>query len=193
VPWLVAGLGNSGDRYSKTRHNLGAMVVDELAGGAGERLRKVRFLPAEIAEIRESGTPVILARSLRFMNESGPAYASLARKRGIEPSDVIAVHDELDLAPGSLQVRLGGGTAGHNGLRSLQQALGSPEFYRVRIGIGRPPGRQDPADFVLEPIPKRMESELAILVGEAADAVRCLIAEGLPAAQDRFNRKGSGV
>jgi peptidyl-tRNA hydrolase, PTH1 family len=193
VTWLVAGLGNPGDRYSKTRHNLGAMVVYELANDAGERLRKVRFLPAEIAEIREAGTPVILARSLRYMNESGPAFASLARKRRIEPSDVIAVHDELDLAPGSLQVRLGGGTAGHNGLRSLQQALGSQEFYRVRIGIGRPPGRQDPADFVLEPIPKRIESDLEILVGEAADAVRCLIAEGLPAAQDRFNRKGSGV
>jgi peptidyl-tRNA hydrolase, PTH1 family len=89
-------------------------------------------------------------------------------------------------------VRLGGGTAGHNGLRSLQQALGSPDFYRVRIGIGRPPGRQDPADYVLEPIPKRMEAELAILAGQAADAVRCLIAEGLPAAQGSFNRKGSG-
>jgi peptidyl-tRNA hydrolase, PTH1 family len=192
VAWLVAGLGNPGERYAKTRHNLGAKVVEELANDAGERLRKVRFLPVELAEIREAGAPVILARSLRYMNESGPAYASVARKRDLEPSDVIAVHDELDLAAGALQVRLGGGTAGHNGLRSLQQALGSPDFYRVRIGIGRPPGRQDPAGFVLEPIPKRMEAELAILVSEAADAVRCLIAEGLPAAQDRFNRKSSG-
>jgi PTH1 family peptidyl-tRNA hydrolase len=146
-----------------------------------------------MAEIREGGTPVLLVRSLRYMNESGPSYASIAHKRGVDPSRVIAVHDELDLGAGGLQVRLGGGTAGHNGLRSLQQALGSPEFHRVRIGVGRPPGRQDPADFVLEPIPKGMETDRAILVADAADAVRCLIDEGLQAAQDRFNRKGSGV
>lgn len=193
MTWLVAGLGNPGDRYAKTRHNLGAMVVDQMARDAGERFRKVRFLPAELAEIREAGTSVILVRSHRYMNESGPSYASVAHKRDVEPGHVIAVHDELDLAAGALQVRLGGGTAGHNGLRSLKQALGSPEFYRVRIGVGRPPGRQDPADFVLEPIPKRTEPELAILVGEAADAVRCLIGDGLAAAQDRFNRKDSGA
>jgi peptidyl-tRNA hydrolase, PTH1 family len=193
VTWLVAGLGNPGDRYARTRHNLGAMVVDQMASDAGERLRKVRFLPAELAEIREAGTSVIIVRSLGHMNESGPAYASVAHKRDVDPSHVIAVHDELDLTAGALQVRFGGGTAGHNGLRSLQQALGSTEFYRVRIGIGRPPGRQDPADFVLEPIPKRLEEEFALLVGEAADAVRCLIGEGLAVAQDRFNRRDSGV
>jgi len=101
---------------------------------------------------------------------------------------LIAVHDELDIPEGTLRIKMGGGPGGHNGLKSLQQALRSPDFPRVRVGIGRPPGRQDPADFVLEPIPKRMEADVAILVDHAADAVRALIAEGLEAAQDRFNR-----
>ena len=191
--WLVAGLGNPGDRYARTRHNLGRMVVDELARSQGERFRKVRFLPAETAEIREGDERVILAGSTRFMNESGPSYASLAKKHGVELDHLIAVHDELDIPAGTLRMKLGGGPGGHNGLKSLQQALRSPEFLRVRIGIGRPPGRQDPADFVLEPIPKRMEADVAILVDHAADAVRALIAEGLEAAQDRFNRSGPAL
>lgn len=191
--WLVAGLGNPGDRYARTRHNLGRMVVDELARSQGERFRKVRFLPAETAEIREGDERVILAGSTRFMNESGPSYASLAKKHGVELDHLIAVHDELDIPAGTLRIKLGGGPGGHNGLKSLQQALRSPDFLRVRIGIGRPPGRQDPSDFVLEPTPKRMEADVAILVDHAADAVRAVIAEGLEAAQDRFNRSGPAV
>jgi peptidyl-tRNA hydrolase, PTH1 family len=188
MAWLVAGLGNPGDRYGRTRHNVGRMVVEDLALQAGERFRKVRFLPVESAEIRVGDDRVILARSTRFMNESGPSYASLAKKQGVEPSRLIAVHDELDIPAGTIRVKLGGGNSGHNGMRSLDQALRSSEYPRVRVGIGRPPGRQDPADFVLQPVGSRDEADLAILVGHAADAVRALITDGLERTQDRFNR-----
>jgi PTH1 family peptidyl-tRNA hydrolase len=192
MAWLVAGLGNPDDRYANTRHNLGRMVVDELARAAGERFRKVRFLPVETAEIRVMADErVMLARSTRYMNESGPGYASLARKNDVATERVIAIHDELDIPPGTLRLKLGGGTSGHNGLRSLQQAMRTAEFLRVRIGVGRPPGRQDPADFVLEPVGKAVGEELATWVDRAADAVRALIVDGLATAQDRFNRQAS--
>jgi PTH1 family peptidyl-tRNA hydrolase len=148
----------------------------------------VRFLPVETAERRLGDERLMLARSTRFMNESGPSYASLAKKQGIEPSQLIAVHDELDIPAGTIRVKLGGGNSGHNGLRSLDQALRTPEYLRVRVGIGRPPGRQDPADFVLQPVGSRDEAGLALLVSHAADAVRSLITEGLERTQDRFNR-----
>ncbi|MEO8292582.1 MAG: aminoacyl-tRNA hydrolase [Actinomycetota bacterium] len=188
--WLVAGLGNPGDRYGRTRHNVGAMVAEELARATGDRFRKARFLPIDVAETHVGDHRVLVAKSQRFMNEAGPSYASLARKNDVDVARVIAVHDDLDLAAGALRVKSGGSTAGHNGLRSLQQALRSPDFLRVRIGIGRPPGRQDPADFVVEPLPKRQEAEVARLVDDAADAVRTLIVEGLERTQDRFNRPG---
>jgi len=188
VAWLIAGLGNPDERYARTRHNIGRMIVDELAHEAGERFRKVRFLPVESAEIRVGDERLILARATRYMNESGPSYASLAKKQGIEPSHLIAVHDELDIPAGTIRIKLGGGNSGHNGLRSLDQALRSRDYLRVRVGIGRPPGRQDPADFVLQPVGARDEADLAILVGHAADAVRSLIADGLERTQDRFNR-----
>lgn len=187
MPWLVAGLGNPGDRFANTRHNVGRMVVDELARTDGERFKKVRFLPAELAQIHEAGDQVLLVKSTHFMNESGPSYAGVAKKRDVEPDRVIAVHDELDIEAGTLRVKLGGGTAGHNGLRSLERSLRSKEFLRVRVGIGRPPGRQDPADFVLDVIPERTEADIAIWVDRAADAVRSLVADGLSATQDRFH------
>lgn len=190
MTWLVAGLGNPGDRYARTRHNLGAMVADELARSDGERLRKVRFVPVDAAEIKVDGERVLLAKSHRWMNESGPSYAGLAKKHDVAPEHVIAVHDDLDLAFGAMRVKIGGSTAGHNGLRSLQAALKTPEFLRVRLGIGRPPGRQDPADFVLDPFSKREEAHAAILVDDAADVVRSLVRAGLVATQDRFNRTG---
>ena len=190
MPWLVAGLGNPGDRYATSRHNVGRLVIDALARDDGARFRKSRFLPAEVAEIHEAGERVLLVLSTRFMNESGPSYASLAKKHQIEPTQIIAVHDELDIAPDTLRVKAGGGNNGHNGLRSLQQALGTGDFLRVRVGIGRPPGRQDPADFVLEPVPKRLQTDFAILAEHAADAVRSLIEDGLVATQDRFNGSG---
>lgn len=189
MTWLVAGLGNPGDRYANTRHNVGRMVVGEMARHAGERFKKVRFLPVEVAEVREAGGErVLLAASTRFMNESGPSYASLANKHDVEADRLIAVYDELDIPAGELRVKLGGGSS-HNGVKSLQQALRSREFLHVRIGIGRPPGRQDPADFVLQPIGKKLEADIAVWVDHAADAVRSLIADGLVATQDRFNRQ----
>jgi peptidyl-tRNA hydrolase, PTH1 family len=191
MTWLVAGLGNPGDRYANTRHNVGRMVAEELARPHEARFRKVRFLPIEAAEIREAGERVVLAWSTRFMNESGPSYASLARKHGVDPDRLIAVYDELDIPPGQLRVKLGGGSS-HNGVKSVQQAMRSREFVHVRIGIGRPPGRQDPADFVLQPIGKSLEADVAIWVDHAADAVRSLIADGLAATQDRFNRQSAG-
>jgi PTH1 family peptidyl-tRNA hydrolase len=188
MAWLIAGLGNPDERYARTRHNIGRMVVDELAREGGDRFRKVRFLPVETAEIRVGDERVVLARSTRYMNESGPSYASLAKKRGIEPVRLVAVHDELDIPAGTIRVKQGGGNSGHNGLRSLDQALRTVDYPRVRVGIGRPPGRQDPADFVLQPVGARDEADLALLVGHAADAVRAVITEGLERTQDRFNR-----
>jgi PTH1 family peptidyl-tRNA hydrolase len=190
MAWLVAGLGNPGDRYAKTRHNLGSMVVDDLAYAAGERFRKARFVPVEVAELTIDGERVWLAKSLRYMNESGPSYASTAKKHAIAPDHVIAVHDEIDLAFGALRIKSGGGTAGHNGLKSLQRALRTPDFLRVRLGVGRPPGRQEPADYVLEPFARRDEADVALLIDEGADAVRTLIASGLEAAQGRHNSPG---
>jgi len=190
MTWLVAGLGNPGERYAKTRHNLGYRVVDELASRASERFRRVRFSSTELCELSEGGERVLLAKSGAFMNESGPALASLAGRRHVEPDHVIAAHDEIDLAFGSLRVKFGGSTAGHNGVRSLAQALRTPDFYRVRMGVGRPPGRKDPADWVLEGFAKREEPDVAMLVDDAADAVLSLVRDGLQLTQDKFNRTG---
>lgn len=190
MTWLVAGLGNPGERYARTRHNVGAMVVDELARRSGERFRRTRFVPVDSAEILGAGERVVLAKAHTWMNVSGPAYASLARKRRVPAENVIAVHDDLDLAFGALRVKLGGSTAGHHGLDSLVAALKTREFPRVRMGIGRPPGRQEPFDFVLQPFAKRDEAEVALFVDDAADAVLSLVSDGLQATQDRFNRPG---
>jgi peptidyl-tRNA hydrolase, PTH1 family len=190
MTWLVAGLGNPGERYAGTRHNVGAMVVDELANRAGERLRKARFVPADVAEITADGERMLLVKSRTFMNESGPAYASVARKHDIRPDHVIAAHDELDLAFGALRVKFGGSTAGHHGLDSLVAGLRTPDFYRLRLGIGRPPGRQDPLDFVLRPFSREEEEVVVVLVDQAADAAMSLARHGLSPTQDRYNRSG---
>jgi PTH1 family peptidyl-tRNA hydrolase len=188
MAWLVAGLGNPGALYANTRHNAGRLVVDELARAHDVRLKKVRFLPSEAAEYQLDGERVWLLGSTSFMNESGPAFAGFARKHGIEPEEVIAVHDELEIPPGELMLKFGGGTAGHNGLKSLGQALGTQGFLRVRVGIGRPPGRQDPADFVTQPLGRGQRKDFAVTIARAAEAVETLITEGLETAQQRFNR-----
>jgi PTH1 family peptidyl-tRNA hydrolase len=188
--WLVAGLGNPGERYSATRHNVGARVVERLADRLGTRLRKVRFLPIEAGEVVVDGERVWLARPQTFMNVSGPSIASLARKRDVDPDRVVVVHDEIDLAFGSLKVKRGGSTAGHRGLDSVAQALRTKDFLRVRIGVGRPAGRKDPADHVLEPFARAEREEVEVLVEEAADAVLTLVTDGLAAAQGRHNRAG---
>jgi peptidyl-tRNA hydrolase, PTH1 family len=190
MTWLVAGLGNPGGGYAGTRHNVGAMVVDELANRAGERFRKARFVPADVAEITADGERMLLVKSRTFMNESGPSYASVARKHDIQPDHLIAAHDDLDLAFGALRVKFGGSTAGHHGLDSLVAGLRTPDFYRLRLGIGRPPGRQDPLDFVLRPFSKKEEEVVAVLVDQGADAALSLARHGLSPTQDRYNRPG---
>jgi peptidyl-tRNA hydrolase, PTH1 family len=190
MTWLVAGLGNPGPRHARNRHNLGYLVVDELGARAGERFKKARFVPADVCELKEGGERVLLAKAHAFMNENGPAFASLVRKHRVEQDHVIAVHDEIDLPFGALRVKLGGSTAGHNGVRSLAAALRTQDFFRVRLGVGRPAGRRDPADWVLEDFAKHQEADVAILVDDGADAVLSIVRDGLEATQDRFNRSG---
>jgi PTH1 family peptidyl-tRNA hydrolase len=188
--FLVAGLGNPGERYATTRHNVGAMVVEEVSSRAGSKLRKARFLPLLVAETREAEEQVLLAVSLRFMNESGPAFASMAKRRGISADQVIACHDEIDLPFGALHVKFGGSTAGHHGLDSMVSALGTRDFYRVRLGVGRPPGRPEShPDWLLEPFPKRPLADVDQLVANGADATQSLIRDGLAQTQERFNRR----
>jgi PTH1 family peptidyl-tRNA hydrolase len=190
-PWLVAGLGNPGKEYARTRHNVGAMVSERLAERLDGRFKKVRMLPLLVAEAHRGETPILLTAPGSFMNVSGPPIASLARKRGVAVDHVVACHDEIDLAFGALRIKRGGSTAGHHGLDSMVQAFRSPDFYRVRIGIGRPAGRCENVDFVLSPFIKKEMEEVAILVEDAADAVLCLIDEGLSRAQARYNRSGT--
>jgi PTH1 family peptidyl-tRNA hydrolase len=185
-PWLVVGLGNPGSRYAGTRHNVGAMVTDGLADRTGGRWKSHKGR-ADVVEGRLSGERVVLARPRSYMNESGGPVAALAGFFKVPIDRIVAVHDELDLPFGVLRLKTGGGDNGHNGLKSLRASLGSGEFHRVRVGIGRPPGRQDPADFVLRDYSPAERKELPLQLELAADAVEVLIDEGLVAAQNRFN------
>ena len=188
-PWLVVGLGNPTDRYARNRHNVGQMVVDLLAGRAGVRWtsHKSRALVAEVRlGVLPGGAPgprVVLAKSTGYMNVSGGPVAALARALGIEPARILVVHDELDLPLGSLRLKLAGGEGGHNGLKSVTQHLGTREYARLRIGIGRPPGQMDPADYVLRDFAKNEQPEIAVVIEEAADAVIAVVTEGLEKAQ----------
>jgi peptidyl-tRNA hydrolase, PTH1 family len=186
-PWIVLGLGNPDDEYGNTRHNAGAMVVTRLAERAGTRLRRSSRNRAQVAEIRDGDARVVLARPSSYVNESGGPASLLARWYKTPVERIIVVHDEIDLAFGKLQVRRDGGTAGHNGLKDVAKALGSPDFLRVRIGVGRPPGRKDPADYVLEPIGKRDAEDFSVLIERAADATMDLVHLALERAQDRHN------
>ncbi|MGH2740810.1 MAG: aminoacyl-tRNA hydrolase [Actinomycetota bacterium] len=186
--WLVVGLGNPGPGYAETRHNIGARVVERLAERLGTRFRKVRFISVEAAEARLGDQPLYLLRPLVFMNESGPPVTSFLRKRRLETERLVAVHDDIDLAFGALRLKRGGSTAGHRGLESLVRALRTPDFFRVRVGVGRPKGRQDAADHVLDAFSRSEREQAGFLVEDAADAVETLIREGLSPAQDRFNR-----
>ena len=184
---LVVGLGNPGREYAQTRHNVGFMVAEELARRTGGSWRG-KF-SGELAEVRFDGMRLALLRPQTFMNESGRSVAAAARFFKVEPDDLLVVHDEVDLEPGRLQVRLGGGLAGHNGLRSVAQQLGTPEFARLRVGVGRPE-RGDPrpvADFVLSEFPPELDVEA--LVSRAADAVESVARDGLEEAQNRFNER----
>ncbi|HWI32376.1 MAG TPA: aminoacyl-tRNA hydrolase [Microbacterium sp.] len=186
--WLVVGLGNPGPRYEATRHNVGQLVVDELAARRGEGFTSHKA-NARIAEtwLRPGSAKLVLAKPNSFMNVSGGPVAGLARFFDVSPARVVIVHDELDIPFDTIKLKVGGGPGGHNGVRDVAKALGTPEFPRVRVGIGRPPGRQDPADWVLHPFGSAERASLPIIVGEAADAVEQLIGEGLVAAQQRFH------
>lgn len=189
--WLVVGLGNPGERYESTRHNVGARVVERLGERLGERFRKARFIPVRVAEAKADGHRLWLVRPQTFMNVSGPPVASFARRHRLGPDRIVVCHDEIDLAFGALKLKRGGSTAGHHGLDSLCQALHSIDFSRVRLGVGRPRGRKEPANHVLEKFAKDEREEVELLIEDAADAVLTLVRDGLSAAQDRFNRPGS--
>jgi PTH1 family peptidyl-tRNA hydrolase len=185
-PWLVIGLGNPGNDYANTRHNAGAMAVSLLAERFGEKLRRSRQR-ADVAEARDGDTRLILARPHSYMNDSGGPASLLSRYYKVPLERLIVVYDDIDLAAGKVQVRRGGGTAGHNGMKDIVKALGGPGFFRVRLGVGRPPGRQDPADYVLAPIPKRLAEDFGVLVERGADAVMDVIRLPLAEAQNRNN------
>lgn len=191
--WLVVGLGNPGPRYEQTRHNVGQMVIAELAARRGETLRapanRGNRANARVAEtwLRPGGAKLVLAAPTSFMNVSGGPVSQLARFYDVPAERIVLVHDELDIPFDTIKLKVGGGHGGHNGIRDVAKALGTPEFPRVRVGIGRPPGRQDPADWVLDPFSSTQRTQLPVLIGDAADAVEQIIDEGLLAAQQRYH------
>ena len=187
APWLVVGLGNPGPDYAATRHNVGYLVVEELADRARGRFAKHKRAHAQVAEERLQGHRAVLAKPSTYMNESGGPVKSLLDFYKVPMERLVVIHDELDIPFNTLRLKLGGGDNGHNGLRSIRRSTDSGEFYRVRVGVGRPPGRQDPADFVLKPWSSAERKELPLLVSDAADAVEMLLHEGLERAQNRYN------
>ncbi|WP_017610619.1 aminoacyl-tRNA hydrolase [Nocardiopsis xinjiangensis] len=184
--WLVVGLGNPGPKYAGNRHNAGFMVVDALAAAENERFKAHRS-NAEIAETRLDGVPVILVKPRTFMNLSGGPVASLARFYKVPTERIVVVHDELDVDYGALKLKEGGGAGGHNGLKSLTASLPGPGYLRVRFGVGRPPGRMDPAAYVLRDFAGPERAELDLNVDRAADAVRTILTEGLGKAQNIYH------
>ena len=188
--WLVAGPGIAEPGYAGNRHNAGFLVADLLAARMGIRFRAGKY-QAAVADGRLAGRPVTLAKPMTFMNASGGPVAGLAGYYRLPLSQLVVIHDELDLPFGTIRLKLGGGDNGHNGLRSLTTSLGSRDYYRVRFGIGRPPGRMDPAVFVLRDFSAAERKELPLLVDRAADAVEALLADGLAAAQNAFHGAGT--
>jgi PTH1 family peptidyl-tRNA hydrolase len=186
--WLIVGLGNPGAEYSHNRHNVGQMVLDELASRMGGSF-KAHKARAQVVEGRLGigGPRVVLAKPMSYMNVSGGPVSGLARFFDIAPDQLIAVHDEIDIPFNTVRLKIGGGEGGHNGLRDISKALATKDYLRVRVGVGRPPGRMDTADYVLRDFGASEKKELPFLLDEAADAVEVLITEGLLAAQQRFH------
>lgn len=185
---LVVGLGNPGARYAGTRHNVGFDVVDLVASRYGASLKGEKGIAATIAEVRLGGARVTLAEPTTYMNDSGEAVGPLIKRFGIEdPHRLVIVHDELDLPLGRLKVKVGGGLAGHNGLRSIKAVCRTDDFVRVRLGVGKPNHKDQGADHVLKRVPKRDREVLDVVVGHAADAVELIVAEGPERAMERFN------
>lgn len=192
MTWLIVGLGNPGSRYELTRHNIGQIALDTLADRIGARFVGHRT-NTRIAEgwLRPGGVKLILAKSNGYMNTSGGPVSALSHYFDIPPERILVLHDDLDLPFDTIRLKRGGGHGGHNGLRDIAKALGTPDFLRVRIGIGRPPGRQDPADFVLRPFGSGEDIEL--LVSDAADACEAVVEEGLQAAQNAIHARSGGT
>jgi PTH1 family peptidyl-tRNA hydrolase len=187
--YLIVGLGNPGPRYAATRHNAGFFVLDELADrvGGSFKVHKASGGWAEVIEGRLAGQPVVLAKPRSYMNESGGPVVSISRFYKVAVEHLVVVHDDLDLPFGALRLKRGGGEGGHNGLKSTTSALGSKDYARVRFGIGRPPGRQDPADYVLREFAAAERKDLEYLIDRAADAAEAILGKGLDAAQNEFN------
>ncbi|MEV6661318.1 aminoacyl-tRNA hydrolase [Nocardia fluminea] len=186
-PALVVGLGNPGPEYERTRHNVGFLVADVLAERVGGRFAVHKKSGADLLQARSDGRQILIAKPRTYMNLSGRPVAALAKFFSVPVDQVIVVHDELDLPFGTLKLKQGGGEGGHNGLRSISQALTTKEYLRTRIGIGRPPGRQDPADYVLKPFAAPERKEVPVIVEQAADAVELLLKVGLEAAQNNLH------
>ncbi|MBO4206010.1 aminoacyl-tRNA hydrolase [Micromonospora echinofusca] len=188
-PWLVVGLGNPGREYAGNRHNVGFMVVDLLAGRIGAKLGRHRRAVADVGEGRLGfgGPKLVLVKPLTYMNLSGAPVAALAQFYKVPPGQVVAVHDELDIGYGQFRIKCGGGEGGHNGLRSMSKSLGTKDYVRVRFGIGRPPGRQDPADYVLSDFSQAERKELEFLVDRAADVVESVITRGVEPTQNAYH------
>lgn len=186
VDLLVVGLGNPGDEYARTRHNVGAEVVELLARRHGGKLHGTKGR-ARSDEVRMGDKRVALAVPLTYMNDSGEAVAGLVRRLGVEPEQIVIVHDELDLQPAVLRIKVGGGLAGHNGLRSIKQHLHTEAFMRVRIGVGKPPSKERGADHVLSRVSKRDRDAMDVTIEEAADAVELIVRDGVDAAMNRYN------
>jgi peptidyl-tRNA hydrolase, PTH1 family len=184
--WLIIGLGNPGPEYAGNRHNAGRMVAELLAARMGSSFRRHRSR-ADIAEGTLAGVPVTVGIARSYMNLSGGPVAALSDFYKIPPSRIVVIHDELDVPFGEIRLKFGGGTGGHNGLRSVSAALGTRDFFRVRFGIGRPPGRMDPARFVLRDFTAAERKELPLLIERAADAAEALLREGLEPAQNMFH------
>jgi peptidyl-tRNA hydrolase, PTH1 family len=191
-PWLVVGLGNPGPEYADNRHNVGFMIADLLARRAGAKFGRARRGNAQVAEgfLTPGGPKLVLVKPMTYMNLSGGPAASLSQFYKIPLERIIALHDELDIPYGQLRLKLGGGEGGHNGLRSLSKSLGSKDYLRVRFGIGRPPGRQDPADYVLSNFSAAERKELEFLVDRAADATEALLTKGLEWTQNAYHPAG---
>ena len=184
--WLIVGLGNPGPEYAGNRHNVGFRVADLLAERAGAGFKRDRSR-AQVATGRLAGLPIVLAKPMTFMNASGRPVAALRGFYKVQPDRLLVIHDELDIPFGSVRLKFGGGDNGHNGLRSVTAALGSRDYYRIRIGIGRPPGRMDPADFVLRDFSAAERREVPLVLERAADAALALLGSGLAAAQNEFH------
>jgi PTH1 family peptidyl-tRNA hydrolase len=189
APWLVVGLGNPGKEYAGNRHNVGFMVADLLASRLGAKFGRSKRAHAEVAEGRLGfgGPRLVLLKPLTYMNLSGAPVVSLAQFFKVPVDNVIAVHDELDVPYGQVRAKRGGGEGGHNGLRSMSKSLATKEYARVRFGIGRPPGRQDPADYVLSDFSAAERKELEFLVDRAADVVEAIVLEGVEWAQNKYH------